>query len=371
MIELRGLCHRYGDRTALRDLSFDVPRGSIFGLLGPNGSGKTTLFRILATLLTPGVGSATLAGLDVVTERNRVRRKIGVVFQSPSLDGQLTVFENVLYQGHLYGMSGRTLRRRTMELLARFGLTDRSRDRAATLSGGLKRRVELAKGLLHEPAVLLLDEPSTGLDPAARVGLMDYLDTLRREDGVTSLLTTHLMDEADRCDQVAVLDAGRLVALDAPAGLKATIGGDVVTIAAADPGALARDAEARFGARATVVDGLVRIERDRGHAFVPKLVEAFPGRVQSITVGKPTLEDVFVHLTGHRLGDGAADAGTAKLNAGEAIGVAPGSGTGTGASPETGADTASSPTRGREAARMTGAGAAASPSVGKGAQADG
>ena len=301
IVELRSLTHRYGSRVALDDVSFDVPQATLFALLGPNGGGKTTLFRILATLLTPTSGGGNIVGADILHQRDRVRESIGVVFQKPSLDVHLTVMENLQHQGHLYGLFGETLKRKSMTLLDRFGLADRAGDRVKTLSGGSQRRVELAKALLHEPRVLILDEPSTGLDPAARFALMDHLNELRRRDGVTALITTHLMDEAQRYDQVGILDRGRLVALDRPSVLTAAIGGDVLTVSASDPADLADKASQRWGVKAEVMDGQVRIERERGHDFVPDLIEAFPGRIDSVTVGKPTLDDVFVHLTGHRL----------------------------------------------------------------------
>jgi ABC-2 type transport system ATP-binding protein len=288
------LTHRYGERVALRDVSFTVRRGELFGLLGPNGGGKTTLFRILCTLLRPTAGRVTLGGGPVD------RRQIGVVFQSPSLDKKLTVRENLLHQGHLYGWRGSVLAARIAELLERFRLADRAGDAVEKLSGGLRRRVELAKGLLHRPAVLLLDEPSTGLDPRARRELGDYLTQLARQDGVTVVLTTHLMEEADRCDRLAILDQGRLVALETPGALKDGVGGDVISVRAKVPESLRAQVQARFGVAARVVDGQVRIERARGHEFVPQLVEAFPGEIESVSVGKPTLEDVFIHLTGRR-----------------------------------------------------------------------
>lgn len=300
-VDLETLSHRYGDRLALDAISLQVAPASVFSLLGPNGSGKSTLFRILATLMAPSSGTARVAGLDVRAERDQVRRRIGVVFQHPSLDAKLTVFENLRHQGHLYGLSGRSLRERIGELLDRFALADRASDRAETLSGGLKRRVELAKALLHAPQVLILDEPSTGLDPAARASLMDHLHQLRDQNGVTTLLTTHLMDEADRCDRIGVLDEGRLVALDGPAELKRRIGGEVLTVSCGDPAKLAAGVKRDFDIEATFVNGVVRIEHETGHAFVPKLVEAYPGEIDSVTVGRPTLDDVFFHLTGHRL----------------------------------------------------------------------
>ena len=300
-VELDALSHRYGDRLALDAVSFQVASASVFSLLGPNGSGKSTLFRVLATLMPPSSGTARVAALDVVTQRADVRRRIGVVFQHPSLDAKLTVFENLRHQGHLYGLSGRLLRERISELLDRFSLTERKGDLTETLSGGLKRRVELAKALLHSPQILILDEPSTGLDPAARATLMDHLHRLRDNDGVTTLLTTHLMDEADRCDRIGVLDEGRLVALDGPAELKRRIGGEVLTVSCCDPAKLVECVKRDFDIDATCLNGVVRIEHEAGHAFVPKLIEAYPGEIDSVTVGRPTLDDVFFHLTGHRL----------------------------------------------------------------------
>ncbi len=288
MIVVENLTHRYGERVALDSVSFTVQRGEFFGLLGPNGGGKTTLFRILTTLMKPTQGRVQCPD----------RSRFGVVFQSPSLDKKLTVAENLRHHGHLYGLRGATLRQRMDELLARFDLADRRNDLVEKLSGGLRRRVEVAKGLLHRPELLLLDEPSTGLDPLARRELGDYLVQLRDKDGVTVVLTTHIMDEAERCDRLALLDRGRLVALDKPAALKERVGGDVVSVT---PARLRDAIEKRFGVKATVVDNTVRIERPRGHEFVPALVEAFPGEIESVSVGKPTLEDVFIHFTGHRL----------------------------------------------------------------------
>ena len=314
-VELESLTHRYGDRLALGDVSLAVPSGCIFALLGPNGGGKTTLFNILATLTTPTAGRARIDGVDVVTQRHAVRERIGVVFQKPSLDIHLSVAENMRHQGNFYGLSGEALRRRSGELLDRFGVSDRSGDRVKSLSGGLRRRVELAKSLLHRPRVLILDEPSTGLDPGARSGLTDYLIELRDRDGVTSLLTTHLMDEADRCDLVGVIDGGRLVAHGSPAELKAMIGGDVISVHSAEPESLMKRISQRFDVQAEAVNGVVRMERPKGHEFVPDLIEAFPGEIESVTVGKPTLEDVFQHLTGHRLwdnGDSASSEGGKK-----------------------------------------------------------
>jgi ABC-2 type transport system ATP-binding protein len=286
--------HAYGDRAALEDVSFEVARGERFALLGPNGGGKTTLFRILSTLMEPRSGRVRVLGAEAPGE---IRRRIGVVFQSPSLDRKLTVLENLVHQGHVYGLRGVELRGRIDALLGRVAMADRAGERVDRLSGGQRRRVEIAKGLLHGPEVLLLDEPSTGLDPGARIELRR---TLRALEGVTVLLTTHLMDEAEAADRIGILHHGRLVALETPAALKARIGGDVVTVGADDPAALGEEVRARFGVEARVVDGTVRVECARGHELAARLAEAFPGRIRSVTVARPTLEDVFIHETGRR-----------------------------------------------------------------------
>ncbi len=306
-IELAGLKHDYGTRLALDNLTFSVHEAEIFGLLGPNGSGKTTLFRILSTLMVPSGGHARVQGFDAATEPNKVRQQIGIVFQARSLDLKLTVAENLKHQGHLYGLSGKTLTRRIDEVLARVGLTDRAKEFVETLSGGMQRRVELAKGLIHSPSVLLLDEPSTGLDPGARRDLWLYLRNLRDEEGVTVFVTTHLMEEAEHCDRLAILNEGKLVALGTPFELKSAIGGDVVLFeTAGEDGAksLAARISQKFGAalgsELTVLGSTVRLEREEGHHFITTAIEAFPGEINGVSVSKPSLEDVFIQRTGHR-----------------------------------------------------------------------
>ena len=300
VIEFENLSHRYGERAALEAVSFTVNSAEIFGLLGPNGSGKTTLFRILSTLMLPSSGSARVMGFDAAQSPAAVRRQIGVVFQAQSIDLKLTAAENLRHQGHLYGMSGAALGRRIQEVLEHVGLEERARERTQTFSGGMQRRVELAKGLLHRPSVLLLDEPTTGLDPGARRDLWQYLKSLREQEQVTVLITTHLMEEAECCDRLAILNEGRLVALGTPAALKSEIGGDVILLEARDPASLARRITERFGGSPSVFDGKVRLEREHGHRFVTDVVEAFPGEIEAMSVSKPTLEDVFIHRTGHR-----------------------------------------------------------------------
>ena len=302
-IELEGVTHDYGSRLALDHLSFAVGSAEIFGLLGPNGSGKTTLFRILSTLMVPSGGTARIQGFDAGREPNKVRQQTGIVFQARSVDIKLTVAENLKHQGHLYGLHGAHLKARIAEVLTRVGLLDRASDMVETLSGGQQRRVELAKGLIHSPSVLLLDEPSTGLDPGARRDLWLYLRTLRDQEGVTILVTTHLMEEAGHCDRLAILSEGKLVALGTPAELKAQIGGEVVTFETASAEAATRLAELmtnRFVVGPTVLGNAVRIEREQGHRFLTEVVEAFPGMVESVSVARPSLEDVFIDRTGHR-----------------------------------------------------------------------
>jgi ABC-2 type transport system ATP-binding protein len=293
------LVHHFPTRVALAGASFEVRAGEMFGLLGPNGCGKSTLFRILSCLLRPTSGAALVYGFDVRREPDAVRARIGVVFQSPALDDQLTIRENLRHAGHLQGLSGALLRQRTDDLVGRLGLSERVDDRVGRLSGGLARRADLARGLLHHPRLLLLDEPSAGLDPGARRELWTELGRLRERLGLTVLLTTHLMDEAERCDRIAVMDLGRIVALGSPAALKGEIGGEVITLQADDLDALCGDIRERFGLEAAVLDGAVRLEHPDGHALIPRLVEAFPRRITSLTVQVPTLEDVFVHRTGH------------------------------------------------------------------------
>lgn len=283
---------------ALAGVSFEVGDGEIFGLLGPNGGGKSTLFRILSTMMVPTSGRALVAGHDVVREPAAVRRHVGVVFQTQSLDKALTVAENLRSQGHLHGLSGAELRKRMDHAMEQLGLKDRRNDLVESLSGGLKRRVEIAKALLHRPQVLLMDEASTGLDPAARRDLSNYVEGLRQREGVTILLTTHVLEEADRSDRLVLLHQGKIVAQGSPAELRSRIGGDVVVLDTTDTASLAQGIEQRFGLSPKVMDGQVRVEIANGHRFITEVVEAFPGAIESVALHKPTLEDVFVRETG-------------------------------------------------------------------------
>jgi len=298
-IEVSDVTYCYGSRTAVDQLSLTINRGEIFVFLGPNGSGKTTLFRLLSTLIPLQTGDVTILGHNLREATTTVRGKLGVVFQSPSLDKKLTVAENLAHQGRLYGLSTSEIRDRSQQMLSTLGLTERRADLVETLSGGMRRRVELAKGMLHQPQLLLLDEPSTGLDPGARADLWKYLQQVR-EQGVTIVLTTHLLEEAERADRIAIMHQGKLAALDTPVALQASVGGDSITIRTESPEQLAAGIREQLACEATVIDGAVRLEQPDGHEWISRLMKAFPDDIQTVTLGKPTLEDVFVARTGHR-----------------------------------------------------------------------
>ena len=295
--------HQYGERVAVDQLSLVIDCGEIFVFLGPNGSGKTTLFRLLSTLIPLQSGTVNVLGHDLGGNVSAVRSQLGVVFQAPSLDKKLTVAENLVHQGRLYGLSSAEVRKRSDEMLEALRLADRRGDLTEQLSGGMRRRVELAKGMLHLPKLLLLDEPSTGLDPGARADLWQYLGQLQ-SDGVTIVLTTHLLEEAQRADRIAIMHQGQLAALDTPSALQASVGGDSITIRTEGPEDLAARIGQQFNCEVSVIDGSVRLEQPDGHQWISRLVEAFPKDIESITLGKPTLEDVFIARTGHRYWNG-------------------------------------------------------------------
>jgi ABC-2 type transport system ATP-binding protein len=299
-VSVAGLHHAYSERIALDGIDFGVLAGEAFGLLGPNGGGKTTLFRLLSTILPVQTGKVTLSGFDVATQAQQVRQIIGVTFQSPSLDGKLTVWENLQHQAHLYGLYGVQSKARIIELMDRLGLSGRGKDLAGSLSGGLKRRVEVAKSLLHHPQILLLDEPSTGLDPGGRRDLWEYLTRLRQDEGTTILVTTHLMEEAERCDRLGILNQGRMIALGTPDELTSSIGGDCLMIQTPNPEGLAELIAVRFQLRPQRIGESLRIEKSLGHELLRDIVAAFPGEITAISLARPTLEDVFITRTGHR-----------------------------------------------------------------------
>jgi len=299
-VRAEGLAYSYGARRALDDLSLEIRPREIFSVLGPNGGGKTTLFRILSTLTSQETGTLEIFDEPLPAATARVRAKIGVVFQKPSLDGKLTVGENLHHHGMLYGMSGTRLKDAVTAALARLGLAERRDDITETLSGGLQRRVELAKALMTRPRLLILDEPSTGLDPGARHDLWRYLAQLREEDGTTVILTTHLMDEAERSDRIAILHAGRRIALGTPDELRSRIGGDVISIRTHRPDAVAERVDRIAGTHAIRLGDTLRLESASGHALMGRLLDELSADIDGISLSKPTLEDVFVRETGHR-----------------------------------------------------------------------
>jgi ABC-2 type transport system ATP-binding protein len=299
-VHIESLTHRYGSRVAVDNVSFSIETGMVFAMLGPNGGGKTTLFRVISSLMPPQQGTAHILGHSVQRDLFAVRRLIGVVFQSPSLDKKLTVDENLAAQAALYGLHGVSFRSRRDEVLQQLGLRDRRGDLVERLSGGLRRRVDLAKALMHRPRLLVMDEPSTGLDPGARSDLWRYLRYLREQFQTTIFLTTHLLDEADRADTIAILHAGRIVASGDPGSLRAALGGHSITIETNAPEELCRQINDRWQCNATVVDGDVRIGGRQDAVWGATLVEDFPTAIKSIKIGHPTLEDVFINRTGHR-----------------------------------------------------------------------
>ena len=299
-VKIESLAFAYGDRQALCELSLEIHSGEIFCLLGPNGSGKTTLFRLLSTLAPLQAGCVSVMGNDLVDDSDAIRRLLGVVFQSPSLDRKLTVLENLRHQAAMYGLSKAVATQRLNEATRRLGITDRLDDRVETLSGGLSRRVELAKCMLHNPSILLLDEPSTGLDPAVRSDLWSYLRLLQSELGTTVLMTTHLLEEADRSDRVGILHEGSLVALGEPHVLRTELGSDVVSIQCNNPTDVIDQLQSSWQLTARELDGMVRLEESVSAEVLSEIMQSLSGHVKNISVGRPTLEDVFIHHTGHQ-----------------------------------------------------------------------
>ncbi len=299
-VTIEALRHRYGTRTAVDDVSFTVHRAEIFALLGPNGSGKTTLFRVLSTLVPAQAGTVTILGWSLPDQITAIRSSIGVVFQAPSVDRRLTVWENISQQAALYGLSPAVARERGEHLLEQMALADRHDELVETLSGGLRRRVELAKAMIHRPRLLLMDEPSTGLDPGARKDLWTHLQHLRDTAQVTVLLTTHLLEEAEKADRIAIMNRGRIVALDRPANLRAEMQGDVITIETEHAQALSDRLATILQMESAVVDGLLRLESRDGQACIRRILDAFPQEVRAIRLSQPTLEDVFIRKTGHQ-----------------------------------------------------------------------
>ena len=318
MIEVHELGRNFGELEAVKGVSFAVTEDEVFGFLGPNGAGKTTTIGMLCTLLRPSAGTATVNGFDVVGQRSAVRRSIGLVFQQTTLDDALTAEQNLRFHAYAYGVPADVRERRLRELLALVELWNRRGDRVRTFSGGMKRRLEIARGLLHHPRVLFLDEPTLGLDPQTRRRIWEYLGDLREREGLTIFMTTHYMDEAEQCDRIAVIDHGEIVALDTPAGLKGAVGGDVVTIETPDLGGAATELRDRFRLEPVIANGTISFQVRGGEAFLPDFVRSFGRPIDAIGLRRPTLDDVFLHLTGREIRDAGWENGTATAVGGRA-----------------------------------------------------
>jgi ABC-2 type transport system ATP-binding protein len=300
IIEVKDLVKKYNeDLTAVKGISFEVYSGEIFGFLGPNGAGKTTTINILCTLLKPTSGKATLNGLDVVHDHNEVREQIGLVFQDPSLDERLTGRENMDFHSYIYGIPPDQRKSRMESVLRMVELYDRKDDRVETYSGGMKRRLEIARGLMHYPKVLFLDEPTIGLDPQTRANIWTYMNQLRVQENITVFLTTHYMDEAENCNRIAVIDYGEIIALGTPEELKGLVGGDLIEIKTDNDEDARRELIERYKVEMIDRPDCLCFEVENGHEFIPNLVRDLNAKVLSVSIRRPTLDDVFLKLTGH------------------------------------------------------------------------
>jgi ABC-2 type transport system ATP-binding protein len=308
VIAVSGLVKRYGDVEAVRGIDFTVSRGETFGFLGPNGAGKSTTIKILCTLATATSGTALVNGLDTATERDAVRRNIGLVFQDTTLDTYLTGEQNLRFHAELYGVPRAAVGPRMRQVLDMVDLWDRKDSLVSTYSGGMQRRLEIARGLLHAPHVLFLDEPTVGLDPQTRSSIWAYINDLKRREDITIFLTTHYMDEAEHCDRIAIIDHGKIVAIDTPEALKASVGKDRVQIHTADDPAAIAELDAAFAIKAGMHEGAVTFAVASGEQFVPQLFAQLNIPIRSVSVSRPSLDDVFMSYTGTTIRD--AEGGT-------------------------------------------------------------
>lgn len=300
-IEVQDFSYTYGEKPALERVTFAVEAGKVVGILGPNGSGKTTLFRVLSTALRPQTGRVQIHGFDVARHQREVRRLLGVLFQAFTLDRELTVRENLVHQGHLYGLFGQALREAIERVITQLRLGDYRDTPVRELSGGFRRRLDLARALLHSPTILLLDEPTTGLDPKIRNEFWTLVHELNRDTGLTVLFTTHLLDEAERADHLLLLAGGRLVCQGSPEILKRRLGAEILVLKTRETATVAEELRSRFGLEPLIVNGTLRIEHGHSHDLVAQLMHAFGDRIESVTVAHPTLEDVFIRETGQSL----------------------------------------------------------------------
>ncbi|MGO9902219.1 MAG: ATP-binding cassette domain-containing protein [Solirubrobacteraceae bacterium] len=306
-IAVHNLVKTFGEVQAVRGVDFEVAGGEVFGFLGPNGAGKTTTINMLCTLMKPTSGTASVAGHDVVRERDDVRRNIGLVFQDPTLDGYLTAAQNLKLHAELYGVQSNLVAPRMEQVMRMVGLWERKDGPVATFSGGMRRRLEIARGLMHSPRVLFLDEPTIGLDPQTRRSIWTYIGELKRQEEITIFMTTHYMDEAEWCDRIAIMDHGQIVALDSPESLKAQVGKDRVMIHTADDDAAIAAIAQRFGIEAKIAEGAVTFGVPAGEEFVPRLFAELGVAINSVSVSRPTLDDVFMSYTGSTIRDAEED----------------------------------------------------------------
>jgi ABC-2 type transport system ATP-binding protein len=308
-VAVSGLRKTYAEVEAVRGIDFEVAAGETFGFLGPNGAGKSTTIGMLCTLVTPTGGSATVAGHDVVRDRGTVRRNIGLVFQDTTLDGYLSAEQNLRFHAELYGVPRATQGPRMDRVLEMVNLADRRKGKVMTFSGGMKRRLEIARGLLHSPRVLFLDEPTVGLDPQTRSSIWEYIDELKRTEDITIFMTTHYMDEAEYCDRIAIIDHGTIVAIDTPEALKASVGEDRVRVSTADDTAAAAQLRERFGIEGRISEGQLTFHVASGEEFVPKLFGGLDVPIRSVSVSRPSLDDVFMTYTGKTIRDAESSSG--------------------------------------------------------------
>ena len=306
VIEVSRLTKRYGEVEAVRGIDFTVAAGETFGFLGPNGAGKTTTIKILCTLANATSGTARVAGHDAATDRDAVRRNIGLVFQDTTLDNYLTGAQNLRFHAELYAVPAAAVEPRMHQVLDMVGLWDRRDSLVSTYSGGMQRRLEIARGLLHAPHVLFLDEPTVGLDPQTRSSIWEYINDLKGREDITIFLTTHYMDEAEHCDRIAIIDHGKIVAIDTPEALKASVGKDRVQIQTADDAASIRELADLFGIEAAIHEGAVTFSVESGEQFVPQLFARLSVPIRSVSVSRPSLDDVFMSYTGTTIRDAEA-----------------------------------------------------------------
>jgi ABC-2 type transport system ATP-binding protein len=308
-VSARGLVKSYGEIQAVRAIDLEVFSGETFGFLGPNGAGKSTTISMLCTLLTPTAGTAQVAGFDVVHQRDEVRRHIGLVFQDQTLDGYLSAQMNLRLHGELYGVPGSVLPDRIERMLKMVGLWDRRKSKVNTFSGGMRRRLEIGRGLLHSPRVLFLDEPTVGLDPQTRVSIWSYIQELKAAEDITMFMTTHYMEEAEYCDRIAIIDDGQIIALDTPEALKASVGKDRIRITTDDDTETTRLLKERFDIDATTSEHELTFSVEQGEHFVPRLFSELPVPIRSVSVARPTLDDVFMAYTGRTIRDAEDSSG--------------------------------------------------------------